>query len=93
MSRKYKFKNPEGLYFVTFAVEGWVNVFTRNEYKNILIDNLAYCQIFVWHGLPLSSAALLAKKTAPAARCSETSSFKKINKIENCSLSLIKIKY
>jgi REP element-mobilizing transposase RayT len=54
MSRKYKFKNPEGLYFVTFAVEGWTDVFTRNEYKNILIDNLAYCQkhkgleIFAW---------------------------------------------
>ena len=54
MSRKYKFKNPEGLYFVTFATEGWTDVFTRNEYKNILIDNLAYCQknkgleIFAW---------------------------------------------
>ena len=45
MSRKYKFHNPEGVYFVTFAVEGWVDVFTRNEYKNILIENLEYCQI------------------------------------------------
>jgi REP element-mobilizing transposase RayT len=54
MSRKYKFHNPEGVYFVSFAVQGWVDVFTRNEYKNILIDNLAYCQkhkgleIFAW---------------------------------------------
>ena len=23
MSRKYKFHNPEGVYFVSFAVEGW----------------------------------------------------------------------
>jgi len=44
MSRKYKFHNPEGVYFVTFAVLGWVYVSTRNEYKNILVDNLAYCQ-------------------------------------------------
>ena len=54
MSRKYKFHNPEGVYFVSFAVEGWVDVFTRNEYKNILIENLNYCQqnkgleIFAW---------------------------------------------
>ena len=54
MSRKYKFHNPDGLYFVTFAVQGWVDVFTRNEYKDILVDNLAWCQkekgleIFAW---------------------------------------------
>lgn len=54
MSRKYKFHNPEGVYFVSFAVEGWVDVFTRNEYKNILVDNLKFCQeqkgleIFAW---------------------------------------------
>jgi REP element-mobilizing transposase RayT len=54
MSRKYKFHNPDGLYFVTFAVQGWVDVFTRNAYKDILIDNLANCQkekgleIFAW---------------------------------------------
>jgi REP element-mobilizing transposase RayT len=54
MSRKYKFHNPEGVYFVSFAVQGWVDVFTRNEYKNILVENLRYCQehkgleLFAW---------------------------------------------
>jgi len=54
MSRKYKFHNPEGVYFVSFAVQGWVDVFTRNEYKDILVDNLKFCQenkgleIFAW---------------------------------------------
>jgi REP element-mobilizing transposase RayT len=54
MSRKYKFHNPEGVYFVSFAVQEWVDVFTRNDYKNILVDNLEYCQnnkgleIFAW---------------------------------------------
>ncbi len=54
MSRKYKFHNPEGVYFISFAVQGWVDVFTRNEYKNILVENLKYCQnnkgleIFAW---------------------------------------------
>ena len=54
MSRKYKFHNPDGIYFITFAVQNWVDVFTRNAYKNILIDNLTYCQknkgleLFAW---------------------------------------------
>ena len=39
MSRKYKFHNPEGVYFVSFAVQGWVDVLTRSEYKDILIEN------------------------------------------------------
>ncbi|MGH1383552.1 REP-associated tyrosine transposase [Kordia sp.] len=44
MSRNYKFHNPEGLYFVSFAVVYWLDVFTRNEYKNIVVDSLSYCQ-------------------------------------------------
>ena len=44
MSRNYKFHNPEGLYFVSFAVVYWLDVFTRNEYKDILIESLDYCQ-------------------------------------------------
>lgn len=54
MSSRYKFHNPEGIYFTTFAVKGWIDVFTRIEYKNILLENLKYCQqnkgleIFAW---------------------------------------------
>ncbi|MBK9730221.1 MAG: transposase [Chitinophagaceae bacterium] len=43
MSRKYKFRNPEGLYFVSFAVVNWIDVFTRRIYKDILLDGLQYC--------------------------------------------------
>ena len=44
MSRNYKFHNPEGVYFVSFAVVEWLDVFTRNEYKDIIIESLHYCQ-------------------------------------------------
>ena len=44
MSRNYKFHNPEGLYFVSFAVVNWLDVFTRDEYKGILVDSLKFCQ-------------------------------------------------
>lgn len=54
MSRNYKFHNPEGVYFVSFAVVEWVDVFTRNEYKDIIVESLDFCQknkgleIFAW---------------------------------------------
>jgi putative transposase len=44
MSRAYKFYNPEGLYFITFATVGWIDVFTRDLYKNILLDSIKFCQ-------------------------------------------------
>jgi len=54
MSRNYKFHNPDGAYFISFAVVEWLDVFTRNEYKDIVLDSLAYCQdnkgmeIYAW---------------------------------------------
>ncbi len=45
MSRKYKFLDEEGVYFVSTAVWGWIDVFTRVEYKEILTNSLAFCQL------------------------------------------------
>ncbi|PVV49402.1 transposase [Chryseobacterium sp. HMWF035] len=39
-----KFYNPEGLYFISFAVLGWLDVFIRNEYKEIFLESLRFCQ-------------------------------------------------
>ncbi|HLW63312.1 MAG TPA: hypothetical protein VKY33_07920 [Flavobacterium sp.] len=44
MSRKYKFHNPDGLYFISLAVVGWLDVFIRNEYKGLFIERLVFCQ-------------------------------------------------
>lgn len=44
MSRAYKIHNPKGLYFISFATLAWVDVFTRIEYKEIIIDSLKFCQ-------------------------------------------------
>ncbi|MBT1687579.1 REP-associated tyrosine transposase [Dawidia soli] len=44
MSRKYKFRDPAGVYFVTFTVIRWLDVFTRREYRDIFMDSLRYCQ-------------------------------------------------
>ena len=50
----YKITNPEGIYFITFAVVEWVDVFTRKAYAEVVIDSLKYCQkqkglvIYAW---------------------------------------------
>ncbi|MFD0797689.1 transposase [Maribacter chungangensis] len=44
MSRKYKFHNPVGVYFVSFATVYWIAVFTRETYFQILANSLSYCR-------------------------------------------------
>jgi len=44
MSSKYKFHDPDGTYFVTFSVVRWVDVFTRDIYREIILESLKYCQ-------------------------------------------------
>jgi putative transposase len=44
MSTKYKFENQDQLYFVTFSVVNWIDLFIRNEYKDILLDSWRFCQ-------------------------------------------------
>lgn len=54
MSRAYKFHKPDGLYFITFATVSWVDVFTRRDYKDIVVESLKFCQkkkgllLFAW---------------------------------------------
>lgn len=43
MSESYK-THCDGLYFVTFAVVCWADVFVRVEYQNILIESIEFCR-------------------------------------------------
>ena len=43
MSEVYK-TFPGGLYFVTITTIGWVDIFTRRLYQDILTDSIIYCQ-------------------------------------------------
>ena len=39
-------KTFEGeIYFVTLTVVGWIDIFTRQKYADIIIENLKYCQV------------------------------------------------
>jgi putative transposase len=44
MSTKYKFTDSEATYFVTATVVAWIDVFTRNDYKDVLLDSIRHCQ-------------------------------------------------
>jgi REP element-mobilizing transposase RayT len=54
MSDKYKINNKDGVYFVTLTVVDWIDVFTRKEHKERIIDSLKFCQqnkgleIYAW---------------------------------------------
>ncbi len=45
MSRKYKFRDQDKLYFISFAVVNWIDLFIRNEYKQIMLESWKYCQL------------------------------------------------
>ena len=44
MSTGYQIKEQGELYFVTIQIVDWIDLFSRLDYRNIVIDNLKYCQ-------------------------------------------------
>ena len=44
MGESYQIKNQEELYFVTFQVVGWLDVFSRQIYRDIFLESLDYSQ-------------------------------------------------
>lgn len=54
MSSKYKFNDPDKLYFVSFSIVYWIDLFIRNEYKDILLASWKFCvkekgmELYAW---------------------------------------------
>lgn len=44
MSEKYKFHNEESIYFITPTIVKWIDLFTRKEYCDLVLDSIIYCQ-------------------------------------------------
>jgi putative transposase len=40
----YKIRDQNAIHFITFSVVQWVDVFTRKDYADIVVDSLKYCQ-------------------------------------------------
>jgi REP element-mobilizing transposase RayT len=43
MASRYKFGDSTKPHFITFSVINWIDVFTRETYKGILVESLAFC--------------------------------------------------
>jgi REP element-mobilizing transposase RayT len=44
MSTGYQITAQDELHFVTFQIVKWIDIFTRQVYRDIVIDNLRFCQ-------------------------------------------------
>ena len=40
----YKIRNQAMAHFITFAVVEWVDVFTRKDYRDIVLESIRHCQ-------------------------------------------------
>ncbi len=43
-SENYKVENQNAVFFLTFTVTDWIDVFTRLNYRNIIVESLEYCK-------------------------------------------------
>jgi hypothetical protein len=39
----YKIENQNGVYFLTFTIIDWIDLFTRKEFSIVVVDSLNYC--------------------------------------------------
>jgi len=44
MSQGYQIYNQQALYYLTFQVVNWVDIFTRVEYKDIIVNSFDFCR-------------------------------------------------
>ena len=44
MTTGYQIKEQDQLHFVTLQVVDWIDVFTRENYRKIIVENLNFCQ-------------------------------------------------
>jgi putative transposase len=73
VSTKYK-TQAHKLYYVTLTVVGWMDVFTRKEYVNIVFDSIRYCQankgleLYAYVVMPIPRIITAPSSPAPPAR-------------------------
>ena len=41
----YKIKDQGALHFVTFSIEGWIDLFSRRLYRDLFLENMQYCRL------------------------------------------------
>jgi len=64
MSTKYKFHDHDKSYFVSFAVVNRIDLFIRNEYRDIMLDSFRHCQR--QKGLDIYSWCIMSNHVSPS---------------------------
>lgn len=41
----YKIRDQGATYFLTFTIMGWIDIFTRQRYRDIILDSMQFCRI------------------------------------------------
>lgn len=67
----YKIRDQNGLHFLTMTIVGWVDLFTRKECKDIIIESFKYCQKN--KGLELFAYVIMSSHVHIIARANEES--------------------
>ncbi len=58
MAFKYQVTDQNGIYFITSTVVDWIDIFTRRELAEVIVDSLGFCQrekgliIYSWCLMP-----------------------------------------
>ncbi len=58
MGDAYKISDKNATYFVTMTIVEWIDIFARNDQKQMIVDSLQYCQkekgltIYAWCLMP-----------------------------------------
>jgi len=83
MSHQYRIRNnDEEIHFLTFSIVDWIDLFTRFEYKQLIVESLRYCcehkglEIYAYC-LMTNHIHLLVSATAPAKLSDIVRDFKK----------------
>ena len=40
----YKIRDQASTHFLTFTIEGWIDIFSRQMYRDIILNSLQYCR-------------------------------------------------
>jgi REP element-mobilizing transposase RayT len=40
----YKIRNQTATHFLTFTIVGWIDLFSRQRYRDIILENMAFCR-------------------------------------------------
>ncbi len=70
MAKKYAIRDSAQLYFVSFATVNWIDVFTRRQYCDLMVDSLKYCinnkglELYAWCIMSSHVHLIISSETA-----------------------------